>query len=208
MKIRNTATDPTSSMLVLLEAMGNRTGDGSAAIEGMERAGQTQLVNSDRLPTACHSSDEELTALGFTFGQPDPNDPLFRSATLPAGWKREGSDHAMQSYIVDQHGRRRVGVFYKAAYYDRKADMNLIGRGWYLATCLYDGTEPILDDEWLTAATAREELEQIALREDERAGDFDRAAKRDGNTYWAECATKARAEAAKARALAATLPAS
>lgn len=209
MKIRNTATDPHSPMLVLLEAMGNRTGDGSAAIEAMEAAGQRQLVNSDRLPTnSGGSGDVMYLALGFTFGDPDPSDPLFRPATLPAGWTRQGSDHAMHSYLLDQHGRRRVNVFYKAAFYDRRADMNLISRSWYLQTCLYDGTTPILDDEWLTAATAREELEQIALREEERAGDFDRGAKRDGNTYWTECATKARAEAAKARALAATLSAS
>jgi hypothetical protein len=96
-------------------------------IEEMEQQGQHQLVHSDRLPTRLNfSKEEDFLAAGFTFGEPDPQDPLFRPATLPEGWKREGSDHSMWSYIVDDKGRQRVRVFYKAAWYDRDAFMSLV----------------------------------------------------------------------------------
>mgnify|MGYP000981072513 CR=1 FL=1 len=97
----------------------------SGYIEEQEAAGQSQLVTSDRLPVRA-GGDEQYLALGFTFGNPDPDDRLFRPATLPPGWKREASDHSMWSYLVDEHGRRRVAIFYKAAFYDRDAFMNLL----------------------------------------------------------------------------------
>jgi hypothetical protein len=49
---------------------------------------------------------------------------MFRQATLPPGWKKTGSDHDMWSYVEDERGLRRVAVFYKAAFYDRRADMH------------------------------------------------------------------------------------
>lgn len=205
-RIHNTADDPMSGMLVLLDAMSSPTRDGSGAIEAMEKAGQVQLVNSDRLPTASYSPDEEFIALGFTFGSADAHDPLFRPATLPDGWKREGSDHAMHSYLLDQYGRRRVGVFYKAAFYDRRADMSLISRSGYLQTCVHDGTAPVLDDEWLTADSAREALEQMIAGAEQRAVECDELAASSGNDYWAGRATEHRADAAKAKALADRLP--
>ncbi len=94
-------------------------------IERQERAGQRQLITSDRLPSQIMGDRAEFEALGFVFGDPDPDDPLFMPATLPPGWKREGSDHAMWSYLADQHGQRRVAIFYKAAFYDRRAFMRL-----------------------------------------------------------------------------------
>lgn len=101
-------------------------GSSSEYIEGMEAAGQRQIVNSDRLPVEIKwSTQADLEALGFVFGEHDPGDNLFRKATLPAGWKREASDHSMWSYLVDEAGKRRVAVFYKAAFYDRRAFMRL-----------------------------------------------------------------------------------
>ncbi|HEV2927831.1 MAG TPA: hypothetical protein VGW74_03995, partial [Propionibacteriaceae bacterium] len=81
------------------------SGDGPTGyIEGMEAAGQRQLVNSDRLPAKVQDQDGDkpYLALGFTLDKPDPSDPMFRTATLPEGWRREGSDHSMWSYIVDR----------------------------------------------------------------------------------------------------------
>lgn len=123
MPIENTGKrDP---LLHLLGAMSDGTSD---YITGMEADGQRQLVNSDRLPVRSGGDDAYLK-LGFTFGDPDASDPLFRPATLPPGWKREGSDHSMWSYIVDEQGRKRVGIFYKAAFYDRDAFMRLEREG-------------------------------------------------------------------------------
>jgi len=120
--ITNTSTDPVTPYLVLAEGISD---GGSGAIEAMEKRGQTELVNSDRLPTDTGSSDEAFLALGFTFGDPDPSDPLFRPASLPPGWKRQASDHDIWSYLVDEFGRRRVAIFYKAAFYDRRAFMRI-----------------------------------------------------------------------------------
>lgn len=155
--------DPADQLGFLAESM--VTGSASVPIERMERDGQRQLVNSDRLPSRINAPGRpqaearaEFEALGFTFGDPDPDDPMFMSATLPEGWKREGSDHAMWSYLLDTAGRQRVGIFYKAAFYDRSAHMHLIGLDWYV-TCHveYDGPL-VLTDEWATRETVAASL--------------------------------------------------
>lgn len=138
MAIENTTKrDP---LVHLIGAMSDGT---SGYIEGMERDGQRSLVHSDRLPTDTSGRDDEYVALGFIFGPPDPNDPMFRPATLPTGWTRRGSDHAMWSYIDDRRGIERVAIFYKAAFYDRSAHMSLTNVGGNLASKLVYGDEPV-----------------------------------------------------------------
>lgn len=106
-------------------------------IEASEARGQAELVASTSLPTEfnCHGDkaaearcQEVLESWGFKFGEPFPDDLLFRSTELPAGWVKEGSDHAMWSYVKDGKGRERLSIFYKAAFYDRRAFMNLSPR--------------------------------------------------------------------------------
>jgi hypothetical protein len=130
-------------------------GGSSRAIDAMEAEGQRQLVASCDLPTK-GSEDPEFLRLGFTFGEPHAHDPLFRPATLPKGWRKQGTDHSMHVKIVDELGRERVGVFYKAAFYDRRADMRLISVAGYVMHLLYNGESPILDDEWATAEAVTE----------------------------------------------------
>lgn len=97
--------------------------DGSP-IEDMEAAGQKELVESDVLPTDLHNNtQDEFEALGFTFGPVIEDDPIFRYAILPDGWEKRSTDHNMWSIIVDETGKERVGIFYKAAFYDRHAHM-------------------------------------------------------------------------------------
>lgn len=101
-------------------------------IEHQEAEGQREMVESTVLPTDRNrwgDGDERYTDLGFTFGEIVAGDPMFQEATLPEGWKREGSSHAMWSYIVDERGLRRCSIFYKAAFYDRSAHMSLINVG-------------------------------------------------------------------------------
>jgi hypothetical protein len=150
--------DPAEQMAILAEGM--ITGSASSFIERQERDGQRQLVNSDRLPADCGDHAPWL-ALGFTFGDPDPSDPLFMPATLPPGWQRKATDHSMGSIIVDTLGRERVSIFYKAAFYDRSAHMSLVSLSWYVTKAVeYDGPAIIFDDEWATreavAAAMRE----------------------------------------------------
>lgn len=206
--IRNTTTDPMTPYLVLLDGMDGMDGnDGSGAIEAMEKQGQAQLINSDRLPTNGNNggkggNDDEYLALGFTFGDPDPDDPMFRPATLPEGWKREASDHDMWSYLVDGLGRRRVSIFYKAAFYDRSAFMRLDTPSTYFYNLMYAKGEPVLDEVWLTAAVAVKEL--TALR-DREIQDVEQAegwiAEGKDPAYWGERVAEQRANAAWADAL-------
>jgi hypothetical protein len=130
-------------------------------ISEMESAGQRELVHSDRLPAEAGPSDADFEAVGFTFGAVDPGDDLFRPATLPEGWKREGSDHAMWSYILDQHGRRRVEVFYKAAFYDRKAFMRLNTVSGYAYVYLHGEAQAPVFDDWCTREAFVEALQEI-----------------------------------------------
>lgn len=166
--IENTSQrDP---LLHLLGAMSEGTGD---YITGMEADGQQQLVQSDRIPTddLGRGGEQALLDLGFTLGDPDPTDPLFRLCTLPEGWARQGSDHAMWSYIVDQLGRRRVAVFYKAAFYDRGAHYSVETVGSYVSALLYaEGDDPalIVDDEWATTVALTEALTEERDRALER----------------------------------------
>lgn len=90
-----------------------------AGILRSERAGQQQLVASTNMPKDMHPSREAFEKVGFTFG--DDVDDIFVKSTLPPGWTRAATDHSMHSDVLDEKGRKRVGVFYKAAFYDRRA---------------------------------------------------------------------------------------
>jgi hypothetical protein len=147
--------DTADALLFLAEAMG---GNGpSGAIERQEKQAQAELLNSTVIPTKLNSgSEEDLIALGFTLGEQVEGDRLFRHATLPDGWKREGSDHAMWSYIVDELGRRRCSIFYKGAFYDRDAFINIDTVYGYVGHCLDEKTAPVLDEVWATPKAVRE----------------------------------------------------
>lgn len=203
--------DPAEKMLLLAEGMA--TGSAGSFIERQERDGQRQLVNSDRLPSDFRGDRAAWEALGFTFGDPDPADPLFMPATLPEGWKRQATDHSMGSVIVDTLGRERVSVFYKAAFYDRKASMNLVGLGWYV-TCHveYDGPL-VISDEWATREAVlaamrkhREDCLKEAARFDEYAADV-KGRDEDNRARCAEIAGEKRETAAKYEAAIAALEA-
>ena len=132
-------------------------------IEAQEKQGQRELVESTDLPSRLNGgSDDDFIALGFAFGEPHARDPLFRPATLPEGWRREGSGHAMWSYILDEKGRQRVSIFYKAAFYDRDAFMSLVGPYAVFTELIYGDAEPtsIPIDERLTVEMAREYLDR------------------------------------------------
>ena len=64
--------------------------------------------------------------MGIVFGK--EVDDLFVEVTLPAGWKKEATDHSMWSKLVDDKGRERASIFYKAAFYDRDAHINITQR--------------------------------------------------------------------------------
>lgn len=98
----------------------------SNAIEHQERSGQQGFVHSDTLPADMREGCREaLEKLGAKFGDPVKGDSLFIACTLPEGWTKQGTDHAMWSKLIDDKGRERGSIFYKAAFYDRSAHMDL-----------------------------------------------------------------------------------
>lgn len=176
----------TSKRDSLLHLLGMISDGQSDYITGMEAAGQRQLVGSISLPTDARPDDGTYLALGFTFGDPDPDDPMFRPATLPDGWTKQRTDHSMWSRIVDEHGRERVSIFYKAAYYDRRAFMRTVTVRGYAWDLVSNGGSPIFDD-WcapseFAAAVAEIRKEHIGYRDmyadKDRAGDPAYAAER------------------------------
>lgn len=102
----------------------------NVAIENQEARGQQSFVNSETLPTDMgHHSGYDPKAIlkkaGVKFGKVVEDDPLFQYVELPEGWKKVSTDHSMWSELVDDKGRKRASIFYKAAFYDRSAHMSL-----------------------------------------------------------------------------------
>lgn len=152
-------------VLHVLGAMG--TGGISDYITDMEANGQRQLVSSESLPSRTQDGDQDYLAAGFTFGEPDGRDSLFRPATLPEGWRKVGSDHSMWSYIQDHLGRRRVAIFYKAAWYDRDAFMRMETVTSYAYGLFDHGGTPVFDD-WCTPEAFAEAIAGMRQRITER----------------------------------------
>lgn len=103
---------------------------GGEAILHQESMGQQSLVGSDTLPTDIgrHSDYDAkaiLEAAGVKFLGVVDGDDMFQYVELPEGWKKVPTDHSMWSKLVDDKGRERAGIFYKAAFYDRSAHMSL-----------------------------------------------------------------------------------
>lgn len=103
------------------------------AIEAQEAEGQRQLAESDTLPTSygfpkAPIARPALEAAGVKFLGPVEGDELFEYVELPPGWKKKPTEHSMHTELIDQNGRKRAGIFYKAAFYDRRADINLCTR--------------------------------------------------------------------------------
>lgn len=107
------------------------TGDSTTYITDMEAEGQRQVVASQMLPWDMQPDRKAFMDLGFVLSL--PVDDLFCEAVLPEGWTKAPTDHDMWSKIVDERGIERVAIFYKAAFYDRKAAMHLVEVGSSLA---------------------------------------------------------------------------
>lgn len=163
--IENT-NDPVARILMPADILSGQ--DGAEVIYAQEARGQAQLVQSESLPADTGGRDEAFTALGFTFGEPDPADPLFRPATLPEGWTKRATTHSMWSEILDDKGRSRVGVFYKAAFYDRRAFMRIENLDSYVGRIVHGSGNPlVLDDTWATRDAVATAL--LAIRDAELA---------------------------------------
>jgi hypothetical protein len=91
-------------------------------IEQQERDGQASLSANNRLPQEMDDRTRGLLETrGVVFG--DVVDDIFLTCTLPAGWKIVPTDHSMWSHLMDENDNRIATIFYKAAFYDRRAFM-------------------------------------------------------------------------------------
>ncbi len=128
-KIRNTTRDAdVNPAAVLLEELAT----GGHGVEAQEARGQQELVNSDVLPIEGLQPwrdevgvQQTLESLGVIFGERVEGDELFINVTLPEGWKKIATDHSMWSDLMDDQDNIVANIFYKAAFYDRKAAINL-----------------------------------------------------------------------------------
>lgn len=99
----------------------------SDAIERQEASGQARAVQQQALPINGTFRERHIyERLGFVFG--DNRDNLFVNVTFPEGWSLKATDHSMWSDLLDDQGRKRGGMFYKAAFYDEDASINLARR--------------------------------------------------------------------------------
>lgn len=105
-------------------------------IEAQEAHGQRTLAAAaNKLPADMSAADRAaLESLGFAFG--DKVDDIFLQCTFPVGWSIKPTDHSMHSDLIDPQGRKRGGIFYKAAFYDRNASLRLNTR--YYQRCDYE----------------------------------------------------------------------
>lgn len=147
-------------------------GGTDAYVTGMEAGGQRQIVaDTSLMPT--EGDWEALGALGF--GAPEPtSDELFVKTTLPEGWTKGATEHDMHSNVMDERGVERVSVFYKAAFYDRRASFYVTNVGYSLCTSvIYGEDEPALPEKWdvLTEAE-REQFVKGLNAYQERAEEF------------------------------------
>ena len=99
-------------------------------IEDQESQGQKSFVSSDTLPAKMDpESKSALESAGVKFGELVKDDPLFRYVELPQGWKKIPTEHSMWSSLIDKDGKIRADIFYKAAFYDRRAFISVHREG-------------------------------------------------------------------------------
>lgn len=93
-------------------------------IEAQEASGQQSFTVDQTLPKECPR--EMLEEIGFVFG--DDEDDIFVNVKFPEGWEKKPTEHSMWNDLLDEKGRKRGAIFYKAAFYDRSAHMYLVNR--------------------------------------------------------------------------------
>jgi len=121
--IKNTSTTPNHEWLL---------GGNPNAILRQESEGQKQLVISSQLPVKCdynrNEAEAQYTLMGIKVLGKTKGDDIFYDVQLPDGWKKVGTDHSMWSKLIDDKGRTRAMIFYKAAFYDRSTHIDFCKR--------------------------------------------------------------------------------
>ena len=100
-------------------------------IEAQEKRGQIEQTFAETLPKdgTTGKDRKQWEALGFMFG--DAADDIFVNVKFPNGWRKKPTDHSMWIELLDDKGRKRGAIFYKAAFYDRSAHVHIEARFSY-----------------------------------------------------------------------------
>jgi len=168
------------------------------AICNQETQGQKSFVNSETLPVQISAEDRRiLEDAGVKFGEKVEGDNLFQYVELPEGWKKVPTDHSMWSNLVDDKGRKRASIFYKAAFYDRDAHLLTSRRYNYYfdyerqekdgvgVTNITDGDKPIHTTEPITVGDRESyEVSSEANKLAEAWLDANYPNWRNANAYW------------------------
>lgn len=118
--IINTAQLPSTSKLVIAATPGG--------VIAQEQRGQEELVASTQLPIDGLLGEDRprWEALGVQIlDDGKSGDPLFCRVKLPAGWRKVPTSHTLWTDLVDEAGKVRGQIVYKAAFYDRYARIQL-----------------------------------------------------------------------------------
>jgi hypothetical protein len=127
--ITNTTEEIASGDGAMAMVLSLLSGDQEQAILGQERQGQAELVGSTVLPTDIQGDGRRaLEVAGVVFGKRVAGDPMFTEATLPEGWRKVATSHDMWSDLLDDLGRVRARIFYKASWHDRSSHMSVEAR--------------------------------------------------------------------------------
>lgn len=95
-------------------------------IEAQELRGQQQLCSSSQLPKEIEVSRVEKVDAVKEYAKRgikvrECEDPLFYNVELPAGWRILAMGHVNGADLVNVKGKIIARIFYKAAFYDRRA---------------------------------------------------------------------------------------
>lgn len=104
-----------------------------------EMLGQKQALDPAVLPKASSEDWQILKRWGFQ--KLKDIDDLFCECIFPPGWKKETTSHRMWTDILDERGLARASYFYKAVYYDRRANISINKR--FISKNLVGGQDEI-----------------------------------------------------------------
>lgn len=105
-------------------------GKNPRAIETQKAVGQMELVRSDQLPARVEyprgaRAEMVYEKMGIKVIGRSEDDDQFLDVELPPGWRKRATEHYMWSELIDDTGKVRATIFYKAAFYDRDAFINI-----------------------------------------------------------------------------------
>ena len=88
--------------------------------------------------------------MGIVFGEQISD--LFARVQLPDGWRKERTRNVLWSSLLDDEGRTRASIFYKAAFYNNQAFIRLCHRYNISSRPIVNGSEDCQEIGWESVA--------------------------------------------------------